>query len=93
MVVRSLVWPGAITFYFQGRVISLYVGNSHKWEYGKHFFPVVTPEILGDPDDYEDGPEPNPLDAPEDEQAAEEGAGEGEEAGSGESAEEEPENY
>lgn len=79
VVVRSLVWPGALTFYYQGRVISLYVGNTHKWEYGKYFFPVETPTILGDPEDYEDGEEPNPRDAPEEEQAAaEEGGEEGE---------------
>jgi len=86
VVVRSLVWPGALTFYYQGRVISLYVGNTHKWEFGKHFYPVDTPVILDDPEDYEDGPEPNPADAPEEdganaEGANEDGAEDGQEAG------------
>ena len=27
VVVRSLVWPGALSFYYQGHVIQLYVGN------------------------------------------------------------------
>ena len=78
VVVRSLVWPGSLTFYYQGRIIQFYVGNLHKWEYGKHFFPVVTPDINSDPDEYQDGDEPNPKEAPEEEVAAGEGEEEGE---------------
>lgn len=76
VVVRSLIWPGSLSFYFQGRIIQLYVGNTHKWEYGKAFFPVETPVIESDPDEYDCGPEPNPKDAPQVEKAAEEGNGE-----------------
>lgn len=78
MVVRSLIWPGALSFYYQGRILQLYVGNTHKWEYGKSFFPLETPVINDDPEDYEDGDEPNPKDAPKEaeEQKVEEGEAE-----------------
>jgi len=49
VVVRSLVWPGALSFYYQGQVIQLYVGNGQKWEHGKQSFPIHTPEICSDP--------------------------------------------
>lgn len=92
VVVRSLVWPGAMSFYYQGRTLALYVGNTHKWEFGKHFFPVETPTILADPEDYEDGPEPNPADAPEEDVAEGEGeAAEGE--GEGKEGDEEGSEY
>ena len=40
------------------------MGNGQKWEHGKQFFPIFTPDICADPADYEDGPEPTPLEEP-----------------------------
>lgn len=32
VVVRSLQWPGAYSFYYNGEVSSVYVGNGHKYQ-------------------------------------------------------------
>jgi len=34
VVVRSLQWPGSCTLYANGRTLSIYVGNGHKYEGG-----------------------------------------------------------
>ena len=51
-VVRSLQWPGAFNFYYQGRQIHIYVGCGHKYE-EVSFFPIHPPKVLSDPDEYE----------------------------------------
>merc|ERR1711935_105490 len=63
VVVRSLQWPGAYNFYFQGRYMHIYVGNGHKYE-EVSYFPVHPPEVRGDPEEYELQPEPTPLEEP-----------------------------
>lgn len=62
VVVRSLQWPGAFNFYYQGRYLSVYVGNGLKYEEAK-YFPVNPPKVASDPEEYEEQPEPNPTDA------------------------------
>ena len=52
VVVRSLQWPGAYNFYYQGRYMHIYVGNGHKYE-EVSYFPVHPPTVLDDPDEYE----------------------------------------
>lgn len=47
---RSLQWPGAFTFYSQGRYLSVYVGNGHKYE-TQSYYPVHPPKIMDDPGD------------------------------------------
>ena len=31
VVLRSLLWPGAYSFYYGGRVLQVYLGNGHKF--------------------------------------------------------------
>jgi hypothetical protein len=63
VVVRSLQWPGAYNFYYQGRYSTIYVGNGHKYE-EVHYFPVHPPTVNSDPKEYGDQPEPTPLEEP-----------------------------
>lgn len=51
VVVRSLQWPGSYNFYYQGRYMSVYVGNGHKYE-EVSYFPVHPPCVNEDPDEY-----------------------------------------
>jgi len=64
VVARSLVWPGSYTFFFNGKVQQIYLGNGHKFSNERKSFPVNPPMVLGDPDEYDDGPEPTPLEEP-----------------------------
>jgi hypothetical protein len=45
----------------------------HKWEFGKKFFPIETPVICSDPEEFGDAPEPTPLEEPVEEAEAAEG--------------------
>ena len=81
VVVRSLQWPGAYNFYQNGQVQQIYVGSGHKYE-EVSYFPVQPPTVNDDPDEYDQQPEPTPL---EESVAAEKAPADGEEAaGSGE---------
>lgn len=60
VVVRSLQWPGAYTFYSQGRYTQIYVGNGHKYE-TETYYPVHPPKIMEDPYEFDEQPEPTPL--------------------------------
>ena len=71
VVVRSLLWPGAYSFYYQGRIYQVYLGNGHKYEQTVNYFPVSPPTVCSDPDEYPVGPEPTPLEAPPVEEKAE----------------------
>lgn len=51
VVVRSLQWPGAFNFYYQGKYSHIYVGTGHKYE-EISFFPVHPPAVLSDPSEY-----------------------------------------
>jgi len=64
VVVRSLQWPGAYTLFYQGRTMSIYIGNGHKYEGGAAqggYFPVFPPKIMEDPKEFKEQPEPTPL--------------------------------
>lgn len=52
VVVRSLQWPGAYNFYYQGQYMNVYVGNGHKYE-ETSYFPVHPPMVNEDPEEYE----------------------------------------
>jgi len=63
-VIKSLRWPGAYTVAYDGRYTNIYVG------YGlKHgdvsYNPTSPPDVMQDPDEKPEQPEPTPLEAPE----------------------------
>ena len=65
VMVRSLLWPGAVSFYSNGRIVQIYLGNGHKFEQvSPCYFPVHPPEINDDCEEYGDEPEPTPLEEP-----------------------------
>ena len=74
-MVRSLLWPGAVSFYQNGRIVQIYLGNGHKFEQAAPcYFPVHPLEIMGDAEESEVQPEPNPLEEPvAEEEVVEEG--------------------
>ena len=83
VVVRSLLWPGAYSFYFGGRVLQIYLGNGHKFQQKSTYFPVCPPVVMADPDEEPDQPEPSgelpKEEVPEGEEGeGEEGEGDGE---------------
>lgn len=49
-VAKSLVWPGAYSFFNSGRVISIYVGDGQKYE-TKTYYPIFPPTFRTDPKD------------------------------------------
>ena len=59
VVVRSLQWPGAFNFFYQGRYEHIYVGNGHKYE-EQTYYPVHPPTVNTDPKEYAQCSEPNP---------------------------------
>jgi len=44
VVARSLQWPGSCSFYNQGRIYQIYVGDGHKYE-DKKFYPEFPPDV------------------------------------------------
>ena len=50
MVARSLLWPGALNFFSQGKWMHFYVGDGQKYE-AKSFYPVFPPEVNADPEE------------------------------------------
>lgn len=52
VVVRSLVWPGAYTFYFDRRVVQIYLGHGHKFTQESNQFPSQPPKVNADPQEY-----------------------------------------
>ena len=48
VVAKSLQWPGAHTFFANGKWLQLYVGDGLKYEQ-KTFYPVFPPKIREDP--------------------------------------------
>lgn len=78
-VVRSLRWPGAITVAAGGRFTSVYLGTGVK-RGDASFSPTDPPDVMKDPSDPVDQPEPTPLHEPEakqeDDAAAKEKEGE-----------------
>lgn len=79
VVVRSFVWPGAYSFFFEGKVSQIYLGQGHKFTQQSSIFPLNPPVVMEDPEEYPDGPEPTPLEAPPVPEEKPEGEGDGEE--------------
>ena len=73
VVVRSLLWPGAYSFYCGGRVIQVYLGNGHKFTQQSSFYPVCPPVVMSDP--VEDPDQPEPQGEPPKEEVPEDGQG------------------
>ena len=62
-VVRSLRWPGAVTVSKGGKFVNIYVGLGIK--HGDTSYKPVEPgDVLEDPSEPKEMPEPNPKDAP-----------------------------
>jgi hypothetical protein len=62
--VRSLRWPGAVTVCKNGRFCSVYIGDGTK-QGDSAFNPIEPPEVMSDPSDQVENPEPTPLLPPE----------------------------
>ena len=56
-VIRSLRWPGAVTVAKNGQYCSIYVGDSIK-RGDSMFNPTEPPEVMSDPNDQDEQPEP-----------------------------------
>lgn len=63
-VIRSLRWPGAYTIAYGGKYTNIYVGHGLKFG-GVSYNPTSPPEVMKDPDEKVEQPEPTPLEAPE----------------------------
>ena len=53
VVVKSTIWPGAMSYFWQGQWGELYLGDGHKHE-NVTFFPVMPPPIREDPEERPD---------------------------------------
>ena len=69
VVVRSTVWQGSVTCWKEDRYIQIYIGDGLKSE-DKTYYPVFPPHIPEDPADLEEVSEPNPKEAPPQEEEA-----------------------
>lgn len=63
-VIKSLRWPGAVTVVQNGTFCNFYSGNGMK-KGDVCLNPTEPPEIMDDPEDQVEQPEPTPLHAPE----------------------------
>lgn len=63
-VIKSLRWPGALTVAQNNKFATIYVGYGLK-KGDNCFNPIEPPEIMKDPTDQMEMPEPTPLLAPE----------------------------
>lgn len=63
-VIKSLRWPGAYTIAYAGKYTNIYVGHGLKFG-GVSYNPTSPPEVMRDPDEKVEQPEPTPLEAPE----------------------------
>lgn len=61
VVVKSTIWPGALSYFWKGTWGDIYIGDGHKHE-DKTYFPIEPPMIMDDPDEKPDQPEPRPSD-------------------------------
>jgi hypothetical protein len=50
VVVKSTVWPGAVSYFWQGQWGELYMGDAQKHE-DVTYFPVQPPQIMQDPEE------------------------------------------
>ena len=63
VVVRSLQWPGSYTFYANGSMTQVYIGNGQKFDPTPIQY-ITAPLMVEDPPEYADCPEPNPINEP-----------------------------
>ena len=63
-LIKNLRWPGNLTVFKGGRWVNFYLGFGVK-KTDPSFVPIAPPDVLGDPDDPVEQPEPTPLVAPE----------------------------
>lgn len=63
-VIRNLRWPGSVTVYKNGKWVNFYLGYGIK-KTDPVFVPIAPPDVLVDPEDPSEQPEPTPLEAPE----------------------------
>ena len=59
VVVKSTVWPGAMSYFWQGQWGEIYMGDGMKHE-DVTYFPVMPPPIQEDPEEKVVHAEPNP---------------------------------
>lgn len=50
VVVKSTVWPGAMSYFWQGQWGEIYMGDGHKHE-NVTYFPIQPPAIMDDPEE------------------------------------------
>jgi len=62
VVIKSLLWPGAYTFFSRGAWTQVYVGEGLKHE-TPTYFPVTPPVMCQDPIERSVEEEPNPTEA------------------------------
>jgi hypothetical protein len=62
-VLRSLKWPGAVTVAKSGKFVGIYLGDGVKMG-DCSFNPTTPPEVMPDPDEQKEMPEPTPLHEP-----------------------------
>lgn len=60
VVVKSTVWPGAFSFFTEGKWSQVYLGDGLKHD-GLTYFPVNPPHVCADPEEPMVYPEPNPT--------------------------------
>lgn len=60
VVVKSMIWPGAMSYFWQGQWGEIYMGDGQKHE-DVTYFPVQPPPIQEDPVEVTVHPEPNPV--------------------------------
>jgi radial spoke head protein 4/6 len=63
-VIKSLRWPGAYTVSYSGNYVNIYVGYGLKFG-DVSYNPTMPPDVVEDPDEKPEQPEPTPLEAPE----------------------------
>jgi hypothetical protein len=68
-VIKSLRWPGAYTVAYNGDYTNIYIGYGLKSNAGapkeKSYSPTSPPDVMEDPSETPEMPEPTPLEAPE----------------------------
>ncbi|CAG9326440.1 unnamed protein product [Blepharisma stoltei] len=63
-VIRNVRWPGSLTIHKGGAWVNVYIGYGVK-RLDPTFNPISPPDVLPDPEDPVEQPEPTPLVAPE----------------------------
>ena len=62
-MLKSLKWPGAVTWAKGGKFVGIYVGDGLKFG-DCSYNPTEPPEVQSDPQESTENPEPTPLHEP-----------------------------